>query len=51
MVSGSKKAKAMKNVLEGPITTACPASYLRDKDNVIMIVDEDAASLLENKEK
>lgn len=47
MVSGSKKAEAVKNVLNGPISTACPASYLRDKDNVIMIIDEDAASLLE----
>lgn len=47
MVSGSKKAEAVKNVLDGPISTACPASYLRDKDNVIMIIDEDAASLLE----
>ena len=46
MVSGSKKAQAVKNVLNGPISTACPASYLRDKDNVIMIIDEDAASLL-----
>lgn len=47
MVSGSKKAQAVKNVLNGPISIACPASYLRDKDNVIMIIDEDAASLLE----
>lgn len=46
LVSGKHKAAAVKAILEGDITTDCPASYLRDKSNVIMIVDNDAASLL-----
>lgn len=46
MVSGAHKAEAVRNVLEGPITEACPASFLRDKENVIMVIDEAAASLL-----
>lgn len=50
LVSGRKKAQAVNNVLNGPISTDCPASYLRNKDNVIMIIDKDAASLLKDKE-
>lgn len=50
MVSGKHKAEAVKGILEGEVTTDLPASYLSDKDNVIMIVDEDAASLLESSE-
>lgn len=46
MVSGKHKAEAVQGILEGEVTTDLPASYLNDKDNVIMIVDEDAASLL-----
>lgn len=46
MVSGVRKAEAVKGVLEGDVSVDCPASYLREQDNVIMIVDEDAASLL-----
>lgn len=46
MVSGIHKAEAIKNIIEGDITTEWPASYLRDKSNVILVVDEDAASLL-----
>jgi len=46
MVSGKRKAEAVKDLLEGEVTVDCPASYLRDKSNVIMIVDEEAAALL-----
>lgn len=49
VVSGAHKAEAVKNILEGPITEECPASFLQDKANVVMIVDEAAASLLETK--
>ncbi len=50
MVSGKKKAEAVKHILEGEVSTTWPASYLRDKDNVVMIIDEDAASLLSLKQ-
>lgn len=46
MVSGTSKAKAVKDLVEGPISVKCPASFLQDKDNVILIVDQEASSLL-----
>lgn len=49
MVSGKHKAEAVKGIFEGEVTVDLPASYLRDKDNVVMVLDKDAASLLENK--
>jgi len=47
LVSGKHKAKAVKDLLEGEITPDCPASVLRDCENAIVIIDEEAASLLE----
>ncbi|MBS4206634.1 glucosamine-6-phosphate deaminase [Bacillus sp. FJAT-50079] len=47
LVSGKHKAEAVKALLEGEITTDCPATALRNSDNAIVIIDEDAASLLE----
>lgn len=44
--SGKRKAQAVKDTLEGPITEECPASILRKHPNVTFIMDEDAASLL-----
>ncbi len=46
--SGKRKAKAVKETIEGPITTNCPASILRKHPNVTFIMDGDAASLLDN---
>lgn len=47
LVSGKHKAGAVKALLEGEITPDCPATALRNSDNAIVIIDEDAASLLE----
>ncbi|MCF3944125.1 glucosamine-6-phosphate deaminase [Oceanobacillus alkalisoli] len=47
--SGKRKAQAVKETLEGPISEECPASILRTHPNVTFIMDEDAASLLEKK--
>ncbi|SFH63753.1 glucosamine-6-phosphate deaminase [Pisciglobus halotolerans] len=47
LVSGEHKAEAVKAFLEGEITTECPVTALRNHDNVIVIIDEAAASLLE----
>lgn len=47
LVSGRHKAKAVKTFLEDNISENCPVSYLRNYDNVTVIIDEDAASLLD----
>lgn len=47
VVSGEHKAEAVKTLLEGEITPDCPATALRNSNNAIVIIDEDAASLLE----
>lgn len=39
---GSSKVDALKGMIEGPITTDCPASILQKHDNVVVIADEDA---------
>lgn len=44
--SGFTKAKAVKEVIEGEITSDIPASYLKKHSNFILIVDEAACSLL-----
>ena len=46
IATGENKAKAIKEMLEGEINENCPASILRNHDNVTVILDEDAASLL-----
>ncbi|RHW42898.1 glucosamine-6-phosphate deaminase [Neobacillus notoginsengisoli] len=51
LVSGKHKAEAVKALLEGEITPDCPATALRNFDNAIVIIDEDAASLLEKEHK
>lgn len=45
--SGASKAEAVKAVIEGDVTEQVPASYLKNHENFIMIIDEEAASLLE----
>lgn len=46
LASGKKKAEVMRQALEGPISTAVPASIVRKHTNAIVMLDEDAASLL-----
>lgn len=43
---GEGKAEAVKGMVEGPVTNELPASALQNHDNVIVIVDKAAASLL-----
>lgn len=47
LVSGKHKAEAVRNFLEKEISPKYPASILRKCDNAIVIIDEDAASLLD----
>ena len=46
MASGENKAKAIKAMLDGPITPDCPASYLREHGDVIVVVDKAAGKLI-----
>lgn len=43
---GEEKAKAVKAVAEGEITSACPASYLQKHENIVLYVDDTASELL-----
>lgn len=47
MAFGKEKAYAVKEMITGPITESLPASVLQNHDNVIVIVDEEAASELD----
>ena len=46
IATGPKKAEAIRNMIEGPVTPQVPASILQEHDDVIIFLDEDAASLL-----
>jgi glucosamine-6-phosphate deaminase len=49
LASGKKKARAVRDMIEGRVSPKCPASLLREHKNVTVIVDEEAASLLREK--
>lgn len=46
IATGEKKAKAIQAMIEGPITTDCPASILQKHPSVSVVLDKAAASLL-----
>lgn len=45
---GKNKAQAIKDMVEGAISEDVPASILQKHDNVIVVLDEEAASLLKH---
>ena len=47
IASGESKAQAIKAMLEGEVTESMPASILQNHPNVIVIVDQEAASLID----
>lgn len=47
LVTGSHKAAILERMLEGPIGSDLPASYLRDHPNVTVLADESAAAGLQ----
>lgn len=47
---GEEKAKAVSSMIEGPITSSCPASVLQLHPKVKVILDNQAANLLERKD-
>ncbi len=46
IATGPKKAQAVKNFIEGDVTPEVPASVLQNHKDVVIFLDEDAASLL-----
>jgi glucosamine-6-phosphate deaminase len=47
MISGEHKAEATKTLIEGEVTENNPASILQQYENATVIIDEEAASMLE----
>ncbi|MCC5937345.1 MAG: glucosamine-6-phosphate deaminase [Lunatimonas sp.] len=45
---GQSKARAVKEMLEGPVSTELPASVLQGHPDAIILLDREAASLLSN---
>ena len=41
-----RKAQAVRDALRGPVSTACPASFLRKQSHATLFLDADSASLL-----
>jgi len=46
IVPGPAKRQAIKNTIEGPVETECPASILRRHPDAHLFIDGDSASLL-----
>ncbi|MHA2789826.1 glucosamine-6-phosphate deaminase [Corynebacterium sp. S7] len=46
IATGAGKAQAVHDLVEGPVSAACPASVLQLHPNAVVIVDESAASQL-----
>ena len=46
IVPEQRKAAPVQAALEGPISTACPASYLRTQRHATLYIDDESASLL-----
>ena len=47
VVPEKRKARAVREALEGPVTRDCPASVLRTVDHVRLYLDRDSSSLLD----
>ncbi len=50
MATGESKAKAVKDMVAGPLSAMCPASALQMHENAIVLLDKAAASQLEAQE-
>ena len=51
LVSGEKKAKAVKQLIESEITNSFPASFLKTHSNCTVYLDKDAAKLITQNDK
>jgi glucosamine-6-phosphate deaminase len=50
MATGENKAKAVKDMVAGPLSAMCPASALQLHENAIILLDKAAASELEDQD-
>ncbi len=50
IATGESKAKAVKDMVAGPLSAMCPASALQMHENAIVLLDKAAASQLEDQE-
>ncbi len=48
LVQGKSKAEILRETLYAPISSQIPATFLRKKKNLLILADEDAASLLDS---
>ncbi|MGH1370558.1 MAG: glucosamine-6-phosphate deaminase [Cellvibrionaceae bacterium] len=48
LATGSGKAEAIRDTIEGPMSASCPASALQMHQSAIIVIDEEAASRLDN---
>ena len=46
VANGANKAKAVYEMVKGEVSENCPASVLRNHNDVVLVIDEDAASML-----
>ncbi len=50
LATGASKAEAIRDTVEGPLSASCPASALQMHQSALIVIDEEAASLLKNAE-
>ncbi len=50
IATGQGKARAVASLVEGPVSASCPASVLQMHNNATIVVDEDAAMMLQDKQ-
>ena len=48
VVPETRKARAVRDALEGPIATSCPGSFLRKQAHATLYLDGDSSSLLKS---
>lgn len=48
LATGSNKAEAIRNTIEGPVAASCPASILQMHQHVMIVIDEEAAQNLKD---
>ncbi|MGX8178621.1 glucosamine-6-phosphate deaminase [Exiguobacterium artemiae] len=51
VASSARKAEAVRDMMEGPATTECPATILQRHADVMVVLDEEAAGLLSEEAK
>ena len=47
VVPEARKAEPVRRALEGPVSTACPASALRRQANAVLLLDDESSALLD----